>query len=121
MNQPNNQYKQYVTQFNNEEHQRQMLHTVYLSRRAIWVNVLLSFLLSFLAAYIHTRRWKSMGIFSLSMFIFLLAIGGENDSFAESFAQGQSLAPLFSLIATVDNSLAIDKARKKVDGLQVEN
>lgn len=92
----------------------QIQKTIYLSRRAIWANILLCFLLSPLAGYIHTRRWKPLGIFSLICFLFLMITQPSNLSFAESFARGQRYSLLASLISSVDNSRAIRSAKAKV-------
>lgn len=92
----------------------QIQHTVYLSRRAVWANILLCFLLSPLAGYIHTRRWKPLGTFSLIFISFLLITQPSSSSFAENFAHGQKYSLLASLISTIDNSLAIKKAQSKV-------
>lgn len=115
MNQKPNNYKAYMSNLDKKAKNKDILHTVYLSRRAIWANVLLSFLLASLAAYIHTRRWKQMGIFSISLVAFMTIISSDSDSLEESFRKGQKFSPLASLIATIDNSIAIKKARKKVN------
>ncbi|PHV63134.1 hypothetical protein WEU38_00995 [Cyanobacterium aponinum AL20118] len=114
MNDQNNKYQQVAKQMNLEKEQKEIQHTVYLSRRAIWANILLSMFISFLASYIHTRRWKQMGIFSFTAFILMMFVSAGSESFEESFRRGQVLSPIASLIATVENSLAIKKARRKI-------
>jgi hypothetical protein len=108
-NLPNN-YQQQIAQ----EENNQIAQTIYLSRRAIWANILLGFLLSPLACYLHTRRWKALGIFLLFFLPIVFIISDGRDSFEANFQRGQNLSPLVTLIAIVDNSLAIKKAKNKV-------
>lgn len=113
MYEPEKNYQNLIQELENNMKNNQIEHTVYLSRRTIWANVLLCFLLSPLAGYIHTRRWKPLGTFSLIFFGFLLITQPPNQSFAESFAHGQKYSLLASLISTIDNSIAIKKAQNK--------
>jgi hypothetical protein len=114
MNEPEKNYQNLIQELEKNMENNQIQHTVYLSRRTIWANVLFCFLLSPLAGYIHTRRWKPLGTFSLIFFGFLLITQPPNQSFAESFAHGQKYSLLASLISTIDNSIAIKKAQNKV-------
>ena len=112
-NLPNN-YQQKLAQMSQIETKNQINQTIYLSRRAIWVNILLGFLLSPLACYIHTRRWKPLGICLLFLMPIVFIITDSRDSFEANFQRGQNLSPLVTLIAIIDNSLAIKKAKNKV-------
>jgi hypothetical protein len=113
MNQEPNKYQEYSQKLDELKKEKEINHTIYISRRAIWANVILSFTLSCLAAYIHTRRWKAMGIFTIFMIIFMIFTGIEDD-LKKSFEKGQTWSPLMSLIACIDNGIAIKKARQKV-------
>jgi len=112
MNKNQNNYQTYIAEIEEKNKKKKVLHTIYLSRRAIWANVLISFLLAPLASYIHTRRWKQMGIFTLLFMVFFMIIPSDSDSFMDSVRKGQRFSLLASLIATIDNSIAIKKARK---------
>jgi len=45
--------------------------------------------------------------------VFFMIIPSDSDSFMDSVRKGQRFSLLASLIATIDNSIAIKKARKK--------
>lgn len=108
-----NDYQDYVSDLEQAKLNKEMKHTVYLSRRAIWANIIWCILMP-IGGYIHTRRWKQFGILSISIFLFSVITGGEG-GFKEGFERGQKMSPLFSLIAMIDNSLAIKKAQEKVN------
>lgn len=108
------QYQDYGQQLDQEKAEKQIRKTLYISRRAIWANILLSMLISYVAGYIHTRRWKALGIFVASTFAIFFVTASENESFEEGLERGISLSPLFSLIGTIDNSLAIRRARQTI-------
>lgn len=108
------QYQNYAGQMDKEKSERVIRKTLYISRRAIWVNILLSMLVSYAAGYIHTRRWKALGIFVVGTFMIFFITAQENESFEDSVERGLSLSPLASLIGTIDNSLAIRRARQTV-------
>ncbi|WP_223211238.1 hypothetical protein [Synechocystis sp. PCC 6803] len=97
-----------------EKSERLVRKTLYISRRAIWVNILLSILISYVAGYIHTRRWKALGIVVVGTFVFGFLTASENESLEEAVERGITLSPLFGLIGTIDNSLAIRRARQTV-------
>jgi ATP/ADP translocase len=115
-------YTDYAQQIDQVKADRKIRKTLYISRRAIWVNILLTLFISPLGSYIHTRRWKALGIFALcSAFFFAVIPAGsyeEGESFEESFVkgfeQGMALSPFISVIAAIDNSLAIRRARQTV-------
>ena len=113
MNEPEKNYQNLIQELDTNMKNNQIQHTVYLSRRAIWANVLLC-LLSPVAGYIHTRRWKPLGTFAIISIGFIFITEPPNQSFAESFARGQQYSLLGSLISTIDNSIAIKKAQNKV-------
>ena len=118
----NDQYDPYVAEFERKNREKEMRKTVYVSRRAIWVNALIALFLSPLGAYIHTRRWKALGLFTLA-FVVVFGIIGEidskpNETFEESlvrgFERGVAFSPLVGLIVTIENGLAIRRARQKI-------
>jgi serine/threonine protein kinase len=84
---------------------KEMSKLLYLSSRAIWANILLA-LFSCYAAYIHTRRWKALGIFMIIILIFFGNIRGTKDTYKWIFT--------INIIAAIDNSFAIFNARKKL-------
>lgn len=108
-----NDYQDYVFDLEQAKLNKEMKHTVYLSRRAIWANIIWCILMP-MAGYIHTRRWQQLGIFVISAFLFGFITAGEG-GFEEGLERGQKISPLFSLIAMIDNSLAIKKAQEKVN------
>jgi hypothetical protein len=118
----NDQYDPYVAEFERKNQEKEMRKTVYVSRRAIWVNALIALLISPLGAYIYTRRWKALGLFTLASVV-VFGIIGEIDSkpnetfeesMARSFERGVAFSPLASLIVTIENGLAIRRARQKM-------
>jgi hypothetical protein len=108
-------YHRYVEALEEKQHQQAITHTIYLSRRAIWVNFLFCFLLSPLAGYIHTRRWKALGIFTIFLVGFSILTSQNGESFGDSFKRGGKFCYWFGLIAFVDNSKAIRQAQEKVN------
>jgi hypothetical protein len=116
-----NQYQHYAKQMDDEKSQRAIRKTFYISRRAIWVNILLSMLVSYVAGYIHTRRWKALGIIVLGSFIFSFLTAPENESLEDALERGVTLSPLFGLIGTIDNSLAIRRARQALANGNVDS
>ena len=118
MTEPNPNYDRYISEIENEKEKKQIRHTIYLSRRAIWANILLIILFSSFAGYIHTRRWKALGILLAAIMGIGFVASGNTDSFEESvekgFETGTNLAPVAMIIAAVDNGLAIHRARKKI-------
>lgn len=115
MIEPKNDYQNYIKQLDKEMKNQEMQHTIYLSRRAIWANILLCIFLSYIAGYIHTRRWKPLGIFALITSSIIWVTAPPRANFAESFQHGQKYALIASLIATIDNSIAIKKAKDKIN------
>lgn len=122
MTTPNDQYDPYVAEFERRNRDKEILKTIYISRRAIWVNALIAFFLSPLGAYIHTRRWKALGMFTLASVV-VFGIIGEiaskpnetfEESLARSFERGVAFSPLASLLVTIENGLAIRRARQKM-------
>ena len=118
MTEPNPNYDRYISEIENEKEKKQIRHTIYLSRRAIWANILLIILFSSYAGYIHTRCWKALAIFfSIVAGIGMLAsINAKSfeESLDKSFEAGANFAPVAMIIAAVDNGLAIHRARKKI-------
>ena len=118
MTEPNPNYDRYISEIETEKEKKQIRHTIYLSRRSIWANILIILLFSSFAGYIHTRRWKALGIF-FTIFIGIGTIASSNansleESFEKGFETGVTLAPFAMVIATIDNSLAIQRARQKI-------
>jgi ATP/ADP translocase len=114
-------YQDYAQKLTQEKTDQRIRKTLYISRRAIWVNVLLAMLISPMGSYIYTRRWKALGIFAICS----VAIGmvlptniEDGDSFQESFVKGLqegiALSPLFGVAAAIENGLAIHRARQTV-------
>jgi hypothetical protein len=110
-NNPN--YKERISELESKKNNQEIQHTVYLSRRAIWANVIWCILIP-IAGYIHTRRWQQLGILSISIFVFSVITAGD-DSFEEGLERGKKMSPLIALIAMIDNGIAIKKAQEKVN------
>jgi serine/threonine protein kinase len=83
---------------------KEMSKLLYLSNRAIWVNIFLAWL-SFYVAYIYTRRWKALAIFVIIMSIFIKNIHTKDIS---------KWILTMNIVAAIDNSFAIFNARKKL-------
>lgn len=114
-------YQDYAQKLDQEKHDRKIRKTLYISRRSIWVNTLLAMLISPMGSYIHTRRWKALGIFtfcSVAIGIIMPSNIDEGDSFQESFVkgfqEGMAISPIFGAVAAIENSLAIRRARRTV-------
>ncbi|MBL1211541.1 hypothetical protein [Geminocystis sp. GBBB08] len=110
MNKPEKKYQNIIQELEQQMENKKNQHTVYLSRRAIWVNIVLCLLISYVGGYIHTRRWKALGVFTFIFSGFLFITQPSNQSFTENFAHGQKYAFLAGIISTIDNSIAIKKA-----------
>ena len=107
-----NIYDRQIKNFERQKNEAKIAKEVYISRRKIWISTLLC-LLSFIAPYIYTRRWKAFGglvggIFVLGCFI------GDSEDWEASFRKGQELAPIFMVLAAIDNGVAIKKNQMKV-------
>jgi hypothetical protein len=113
MDQNNPNYQKYIFELEQTKNNQEIKHIVYLSRRAIWANVLWC-ILTPIAGYIHTRRWKEFFILSVSIFLFGVITSGEG-GFEEGLEKGKEISPLVSLIAIIDNGIAIKKAKDKVN------
>lgn len=107
-----NVYARQINNLNQSEKEAKIAKEVYISRRKIWASTLWC-LLSFVAPYIYTRRWKALGYFVGGIFVLGCFIGDSED-FEASFQQGQELAPIFMILAAIDNGVAINKCKKKV-------
>ena len=107
-----NIYDKQINNLKQQKNEAKIAKEVYISRRKIWISTLLCFI-SFVVPYIYTRRWKAFGglvggIFILGCFI------GDSDDFEASFRRGQQLAPIFMVLAAIDNGVAIKKNQMKV-------
>ena len=107
-----NIYDKQITNLEQQKNEAKIAKEVYVSRRKIWISTLLCFI-SFVAPYIYTRRWKALGgivggIFILGCFI------GDSEDLEASFRKGQELAPIFMVLAAIDNGVAIKKNQMKV-------
>lgn len=112
MESSNNNYNQYINDLDQKQSKSRIAHEVYVSRRKIWISTLLS-LLSFIAPYIYTRRWKPLGMMVGAIFILGCFIS-YGDDFETGFNKGRKLAPIFIVLAAIDNGMAIGKYKKKV-------
>ncbi|MBF2099264.1 MAG: hypothetical protein IGQ88_12950 [Gloeomargaritaceae cyanobacterium C42_A2020_066] len=104
---------QIATEVEQEKNRHLIIKTLYLSRCKIWIMVLLT-LLTPIAAYIYTRRWKAMFFSFLTIFFFLLIYVGDEEDFERAFNKGAELAPIVALATGIDNWLGICRARQKV-------
>ena len=107
-----NAYDKQINNFDRTEKEAKIAKEVYISRRKVWASTLWS-LLSFIAPYIYTRRWKPLGGLVGSLFVLGCFIGDSEDIEA-SFRKGQELAPIFMVLAAIDNGIAIKKYQRKV-------
>ena len=112
MESSDNNYDQYINDLDQQQSKSRIAHEVYVSRRKIWISTLLT-LLSFIAPYIYTRRWKPLGIMVGAIFLLGCFIS-YGDDFETGFNKGRKLAPIFMVLAAIDNGMAIGKYKKKV-------
>lgn len=97
-----------------EVKKRQLIaKTLHLSKCKYWIMLLL-LLLSPIAAYLYTRRWKAMFFVFMSTCFMAFLYVGEEDDFEEAFRKGTDLAPVAALVAGIDNWLGIRRAKQKV-------
>ena len=113
MESSDNAYSQQIENLEKKENNAKIAHEVYVSRRKIWVSTLLC-LISFVAPYIYTRRWKPLGAIVGGLFILGCFIGDSNADFEVNFQKGQQLSPIFMILAAIDNGVAIKKNQMKV-------
>ena len=85
--------------------------TVKISRKKIWLAVVIS-IISPLGGYLYTARWKAFLIFTCA-FVLMIGTGSKNEE--EAFKKGVKLGLIIGPIAaSLDNGLAISRARKKI-------
>lgn len=88
-----------------------------LSQKAIWTAVILSLFIP-ITGYIYTRRWKTMLIVFSCLIGAGVAIGAssrnEEGTRANSFVFSSIMSPI---IATIDNGVAVYKAKKRIKQL----
>ncbi|MGD1919439.1 MAG: hypothetical protein ACFCAD_11435 [Pleurocapsa sp.] len=108
-----NNYEQQINNLEQRQNEAKIAHEVYVSRRKIWVSTLLC-LISFVAPYIYTRRWKPLGAMVGGLFFLGCLIGDNNADFETNFQKGQQLSPILMVLAAIDNGVAIKKNQMKV-------
>ena len=106
-----------VGEIEKSQAEQELVKTIKLSRRQIWVVVLLALLIPF-TTYLYTRRWNNLLIFLTVLGLCGLIFGTGARSFEESFQRGMWIGSIVGTpYAAVDNALAIRKARSKVKKL----
>ena len=108
-----NSYEQQINLLEQKQQEARISHEVYVSRRKIWISTLLC-LISFVAPYIYTRRWKPLAGIVGGLFLLGCIIGDRNADFEVNFQKGQQLAPIFMVLAAIDNGVAIKKNQMKI-------
>lgn len=105
-----------VQKLNQVEPQRRdqkQTKTLKLSRRAIWLTIVLALLIPF-TSYLYTRRWNGLLIFFLVMSCSGAIVSVGARSLEESFKRGITMGALLgSPYAALDNAVAIKRARSK--------
>lgn len=94
--------------------------TIKLSQKAIWIAIILSLFIP-ITGYIYTRRWKTMLIVFSCVIGAGVAISASSENKEEagtnSFAFSSIVSPI---IATIDNGVAVHKAKKSKAIIQVK-
>ncbi len=108
-----NIYGRQIEILKQKDNEVKIAYEVYVSRRKIWISTPLC-LISFVAPYIYTRRWQPLGIAIGGLFLIGCVISDSKDSVAANFQKGQELTPICMILAAMDNGVAINKHRKKV-------
>jgi hypothetical protein len=103
-----------ITAIEDKEANEVLDKTIKLSRKAIWIAIVLSLIFP-LGGYIYTARWKAFLIL-LGACAFTGGVGSKNTE--EAFKNGQAIGSIIGPIAaTIDNGLAINRAKKKIKEL----
>jgi hypothetical protein len=109
--------RQYLDSMNDQEERKKAQQIVRLSRLNIGFAVLLS-MLTPIAGYFYTRRWKAFLWLICSVALMGAIVGGFSRSEKEAMERGFTIGSLGGLIvAPIDNALAISRAKKQMEEL----
>ncbi|MBC5794802.1 MAG: hypothetical protein VKL60_16545 [Sphaerospermopsis sp.] len=108
--------RQSLDAINEQEERKKADKIVRLSRLNITIAVLLSLLIP-LAGYCYTRRWKALLWLGLSLGVTGAIIGLSSSTEEEAMERGFAIGSIASLIAPIDNSLAISRAKKQIEDI----
>jgi hypothetical protein len=100
-----------------KEADRALEKTIKISRKKIWLVVVISVLFP-IGGYLYTTRWKALSILFGTLALTGAVIGAGSKNEEEAFKKGLELGSIIAPIAaSLDNGLAISRARKKIHEL----